>query len=87
MASAYSDEQTCTQTRYRTEQEAQVSSATRCRSSGESNPRSGRRRSETRERLMKVPLLLMAKRGMDGVAINEITEAADVGVGSFYNHF
>lgn len=24
---------------------------------------------------------------MDGVAINEITEAADVGFGSFYNHF
>jgi AcrR family transcriptional regulator len=29
----------------------------------------------------------MAERGMEGVAINEITEAADVGFGSFYNHF
>ena len=29
----------------------------------------------------------MAKKGMEGVAINEITEAADVGFGSFYNHF
>ena len=32
-------------------------------------------------------LKLMAERGMEGVAINEITEAADVGFGSFYNHF
>jgi AcrR family transcriptional regulator len=29
----------------------------------------------------------MAEKGMEGVAINEITEAADVGFGSFYNHF
>jgi AcrR family transcriptional regulator len=32
-------------------------------------------------------LKLMADKGMEGVAINEITEAADVGFGSFYNHF
>ncbi|MGF6786926.1 AcrR family transcriptional regulator [Paraburkholderia sp. 35.1] len=29
----------------------------------------------------------MAEKGMEGVAINEITEAADVGFGSFNNHF
>lgn len=29
----------------------------------------------------------MASRGPDGVAIREITERADVGFGSFYNHF
>jgi AcrR family transcriptional regulator len=29
----------------------------------------------------------MSEKGMEGVAINEITEAADVGFGSFYNHF
>jgi len=29
----------------------------------------------------------MAEKGVEGVAINEITEAADVGFGSFYNHF
>ena len=29
----------------------------------------------------------MASRGMEGVAINEITEAADVGFGTFYNYF
>ncbi len=50
-------------------------------------PRGARRKRETRQRLMKAALELMAARGMDGVAINEITEAADVGFGSFYNHF
>lgn len=49
--------------------------------------RGGRRKRETRERLLKSAFLLMAERGVDGVAINEITEAADVGFGSFYNHF
>jgi AcrR family transcriptional regulator len=29
----------------------------------------------------------MAEKGMGSVAINDITEAADVGFGSFYNHF
>jgi len=50
-------------------------------------PRGLRRRRETRTRLLEAALSLMATRGMEGVAINEITEAADVGFGSFYNHF
>lgn len=50
-------------------------------------PRGARRKRETRQRLMRAALELMSSRGMDGVAINEITEAADVGFGSFYNHF
>jgi AcrR family transcriptional regulator len=37
--------------------------------------------------LLGAALKLMAEKGMEGVAINEITEAADVGFGSFYNHF
>jgi AcrR family transcriptional regulator len=37
--------------------------------------------------LLEAALKLMAEKGMEGVAINEITEAADVGFGSFYNHF
>ena len=49
--------------------------------------RGSRRRRETRDRLLNAALKLMAERGMDGVAVNEITEAADVGFGSFYNHF
>lgn len=49
--------------------------------------RGARRRRETRARLLNAALKLMADRGMDAVAINEITETADVGFGSFYNHF
>lgn len=49
--------------------------------------RGARRKQQTRQRLMRAALELMAERGRDGVAINEITEAADVGFGSFYNHF
>ncbi|MBB0026350.1 TetR/AcrR family transcriptional regulator [Ralstonia pickettii] len=53
----------------------------------EREPRGARRKRETRARLLDAALRLMADRGMEGVAINEITEAADVGFGSFYNHF
>jgi AcrR family transcriptional regulator len=50
-------------------------------------PRGARRKRETREKLLEAAFELMAERGMAAVAINEITEAADVGFGSFYNHF
>lgn len=50
-------------------------------------PRGARRRRETRGRLLNAAFKLMAERGMEGVAINDITEAADVGFGTFYNHF
>lgn len=53
----------------------------------EREPRGARRKRETREKLLEAAFRLMAERGMDAVAINEITEAADVGFGSFYNHF
>lgn len=53
----------------------------------EREPRGARRKRETRSRLLEAALRLMAQKGMEGVAINEITEAADVGFGSFYNHF
>ena len=53
----------------------------------EREPRGARRKRETRARLLDAALKLMAEKGMEGVAINEITEAADVGFGSFYNHF
>jgi len=53
----------------------------------EREPRGARRKRETRAKLLDAAFRLMAERGMDGVAINEITEAADVGFGSFYNHF
>jgi AcrR family transcriptional regulator len=50
-------------------------------------PRGARRKRETRNRLLRAAMSLMAEQGVGGVAINEITEAADVGFGSFYNHF
>lgn len=53
----------------------------------EREPRGVRRRRETREKLLDAAFQLMAEKGVDGVAINEITETADVGIGSFYNHF
>lgn len=53
----------------------------------EREPRGARRRRETRAKLLDAAFRLMAERGMEGVAINEITEVADVGFGSFYNHF
>ena len=53
----------------------------------EREPRGARRKRETRSRLLAAALRLMAEKGVEGVAVNEITEAADVGFGSFYNHF
>jgi len=53
----------------------------------EKAPRGAKRKRDTRIRLLGAALHLMAYRGVAGVAINEITEQADVGFGSFYNHF
>ncbi|MGH6646634.1 TetR/AcrR family transcriptional regulator [Aquabacterium sp.] len=50
-------------------------------------PRGARRKRDTRAKLLGAALHLMAYRGVAGVRINEITEQADVGFGSFYNHF
>jgi AcrR family transcriptional regulator len=49
--------------------------------------RGARRKRETRTRLLDAAFELMAARGADGVTIHEITEAADVATGGFYNHF
>jgi AcrR family transcriptional regulator len=49
--------------------------------------RSERRREDTRRRLMKATYEIIAKRGLEGLVIQDITEVADVGYGSFYNHF
>jgi AcrR family transcriptional regulator len=55
--------------------------------SDENKPRGARRKRETRGKLLDAAFHLFSERGVDAVAINEITEAADVGFGSFYNHF
>lgn len=41
----------------------------------------------TRQKLIAAALKVMSQKGVEGTAINDITEAADVGFGSFYNHF
>jgi len=49
--------------------------------------RAGRRKARTRARLLDAARGLFARQGVDATRIGEITEAADVGAGSFYNHF
>jgi AcrR family transcriptional regulator len=49
--------------------------------------RGERRRQETRAKLIRAAHQLMARKGIDATTIQEITDAADVGFGSFYNHF
>lgn len=49
--------------------------------------RMSRQRQKTRERLIDAALSVMARKGADAATINDITEAADVGFGSFYNYF
>ncbi len=49
--------------------------------------RADRRRQDTRRRLMKATYEIIAERGLEGLVIQDITERADVGYGSFYNHF
>jgi AcrR family transcriptional regulator len=54
------------------------------------SPRSNRRerrRAETRERLYRAALDLFAKRGFLETTVEDITEAADVGKGTFFNYF
>ena len=49
--------------------------------------RGERRRQETRAKLIRAAHQLMAEKGIGATTIQEITDTADVGFGSFYNHF
>lgn len=49
--------------------------------------RGARRRQETRARLLHAAREVMGRKGVGATSIQEITETADVGFGSFYNHF
>src|SRR5271157_4950198 len=46
-----------------------------------------RRAAETRVRLFRCALQLIAERGFPNVTVEDITEAADVGKGTFFNYF
>src|SRR5579862_8205794 len=46
-----------------------------------------RRAAETRIRLFRCALALIAERGLPNVTVEDITEAADVGKGTFFNYF
>lgn len=52
-----------------------------------STGRRERRAAETRLRLFRCALQLIAERGFPNVTVEEITEAADVGKGTFFNYF
>lgn len=62
-------------------------SDTEDRRSGERASRGARRRARTRARLLDAARRVFAVRGYHEASIAEITEAADVGVGTFYLHF
>ncbi len=52
-----------------------------------STGRHARRRELTRASLLQAARTLFARQGVEATRISEITEEADVGFGSFYNHF
>ena len=56
-------------------------------SRGASPGRNERRKARTRASLLDAARTLFARRGFETTTIAEITDTADLGVGSFYNHF
>jgi AcrR family transcriptional regulator len=54
---------------------------------GASENRAQRRASRTRNRLMEAGLAMFAKKGIGATTIEDITEQADLGKGTFYRHF
>lgn len=53
----------------------------------ETSDRQTRRKNETRAKLIAAARVLLARQGAEATRIQEITDEADVGFGSFYNHF
>jgi AcrR family transcriptional regulator len=50
-------------------------------------PRTAARQEKTRAALVRAAHELMTRRGVDAVAVQEVTERANVGAGTFYNYF
>lgn len=67
----------------------QVMYSTKSSQLGSSNTESrrGRRSSEIRESLFRSALSLFAKKGFSETTVEDITQAADVGKGTFFNYF
>ena len=67
---------------------ASANTAHRHRGGSKAPPgRRERRRVETRERIYRAALDLFAERGFMETTVEDITEAADVGKGTFFNYF
>ena len=49
--------------------------------------RGGRRKQRNREKLVAAARTVMSRKGVDTTTIAEITDEADLGFGTFYNHF
>lgn len=64
-----------------------VTSEAALRNPGSRGNRASRRAMRTRQRLLDAALALFSERGVERTAIDEITERADVGKGTFYRHF
>src|SRR5512145_2974577 len=46
-----------------------------------------RRQKQTRERIFRVAMELFQKKGFEQTTVSEITEAADIGKGTFFTYF
>jgi AcrR family transcriptional regulator len=66
---------------------SESSAVERSAASAQPVDRHARRRARTRARLIEAARTTFAQQGIDATRINEITDAADVGFGSFYNYF
>lgn len=53
----------------------------------QSESRSARRASKTRQRLLDAALYVFNAKGIEGCIVEDITESADVGKGTFYRYF
>ena len=49
--------------------------------------RTSRKKQQTKDKLLKAMQILVLERGLANISINDITEQADVGLGTFYNYF